>query len=90
MCLDIVIDRSTERKHRHIVEVDLSLLAHASMPLKFCDDAFLAAVYPINCVPSHVINNQTPLERLFGTKPNYSFLRIFGCAVWPNLRHFKA
>jgi len=24
-----------ERKHRHIVEVGLSLLAHASMPLKF-------------------------------------------------------
>jgi histone deacetylase 1/2 len=24
-----------ERKHRHIVEVRLSLLAHASMPLKF-------------------------------------------------------
>jgi len=26
---------SAERKHRHIVEVGLSLLAHASMPLKF-------------------------------------------------------
>jgi histone deacetylase 1/2 len=26
---------SAERKHRHIVEVGLSLLAHAAMPLKF-------------------------------------------------------
>lgn len=26
---------SAERKHHHIVEVGLSLLAHASMPLKF-------------------------------------------------------
>jgi histone deacetylase 1/2 len=26
---------SVERKHQHIVEVGLSLLAHASMPLKF-------------------------------------------------------
>jgi histone deacetylase 1/2 len=31
---------SAERKHRHIVEVGLSILAHASMPLKFWDEAF--------------------------------------------------
>lgn len=47
------------------------------------------AVYLINRVPSRVINNQTPLERLFGTKPNYTFLRIFGCGVWPNLHPFN-
>lgn len=80
---------SAGKKHRHIVEVGLSLLAHAYMPLKFWDEAFLTAVYLINHVPSRVINNQTPLERLFGTKPNYTFLRIFGCAVWPNLHPFN-
>jgi histone deacetylase 1/2 len=32
---------STKRKHRHIVEVRLALLANASMPLKFWDEAFL-------------------------------------------------
>jgi histone deacetylase 1/2 len=31
---------SVERKHHHIVEVGLSLLAHASMPLKYRDEAF--------------------------------------------------
>jgi hypothetical protein len=30
-----------ERKHRHIVEVGLSLLSYASMPLKYWDEAFL-------------------------------------------------
>src|SRR4051812_45289687 len=59
------------------------------MPLKFWDEAFLTAVYLINRTPSRVIKNQSPLERLFGTKPNYTFLRIFGCAVWPNLRPFN-
>lgn len=39
---------SAERKHRHIVEGGLSLLAHASMPLKFWDEAFLSVVYLIN------------------------------------------
>ncbi|KAK1646191.1 hypothetical protein QYE76_063996 [Lolium multiflorum] len=39
-----------ERKHRHIVEVGLALLAQASMPLKFWDEAFLTATYLINII----------------------------------------
>ena len=39
---------AAERKHRHIVEVGLALLANASMPLKFWDEAFLTAIYLIN------------------------------------------
>ena len=54
---------SAERKHCHIVEVGLSLLAQASMTLKFWDEAFLAATYLINRVPSKVINHETPLTR---------------------------
>jgi hypothetical protein len=79
---------STEQKRRHIVDVGLSLLAQASMPLKFWDDAFCAIVYLINRTPCKVIQYETPLERLFKTKPNYLSLRIFGCACWPNLRPF--
>jgi hypothetical protein len=62
---------SAERKHRHIVEVGLSLLAHASMPLKFWDEAFITATYLINRLPSKVIHGETPLERLFHHKPDY-------------------
>jgi histone deacetylase 1/2 len=39
---------SAERKHCHIVETCLSLLAHASMPVKFWDAAFTTVVYLIN------------------------------------------
>jgi hypothetical protein len=78
-----------ERKHRHIVEVGLSLLAYASMPLKYWDQAFLTAVYLINRLPSKVIQSQTPMERLFGKSGDYSLLRIFGCACWPNLRPYN-
>jgi len=81
---------SAERKHRHIVEVGLSLLAHASMPLKFWDEAFITATYLINRLPSKIINNQTPLECLFHQTPDYSSLRTFGCACWPNLRPYNA
>jgi histone deacetylase 1/2 len=74
-----------KRKHRHIVEVGLSLLAYASMPLKYWDEAFLTAVYLINRLPSKVIQSQTPMECLFGSSNEYSLPRTFGCACWPNL-----
>lgn len=80
---------SAECKHRHIVEVGLALLAAASMPLKFWDEAFLTAVYLINILPSRVIKHETPTERLFHTKPDYTPLRVFGCACWPNLRPYN-
>ena len=82
-------NRAAERKHRHIVEVGLSLLAHSSMPLKFWDEAFLTAVFLINRLPSKVIDNDTPFARLFDQQPDYSFLRTFGCACWPNLRPYN-
>ena len=80
---------SAERKHRHIVEVGLSLLAQASMRLKFWDEAFLTATYLINRTPSCVINFSTPLNQLFNENPSYSSLRVFGCACWPNLRPYN-
>jgi hypothetical protein len=59
------------------------------MPLKFWDEAFSTAVFLINRLPSKVINNETPYERLLQQTPDYSFLRTFGCACWPNLRPFN-
>jgi hypothetical protein len=80
---------SVERKHRHIIEVGLALLANASMPLKFWDEAFLTATYLINMLPSKVINHETPIEHLLHKTPDYASLRTFGCACWPNLRPFN-
>lgn len=80
---------SAERKHRHIVEVGLSLLAHASMPLKYWDEAFITATYLINRLPSRVIGNSTPLERLYHQKSDYNSLKNFGCACYPNLRPYN-
>jgi histone deacetylase 1/2 len=80
---------SAERKHRRIVEVGLALLANASMPLKFWDEAFLTATFLINLLPRKVINHDTPVKRLLHSKPNYESLCIFGCACWPNLRPYN-
>jgi histone deacetylase 1/2 len=80
---------SAESKHRHIVEVGLTLLAHASMPLKFWDEAFLTVVFLINHLPTKVLQNKTPIFCLLGEEPDYTFLRTFGCACWPHLRPYN-
>ena len=38
---------AVERKHRHIVETGLTLLAHASVPFRFWSDAFATACFLI-------------------------------------------
>jgi histone deacetylase 1/2 len=58
---------SAERKHRHIVEVGLTLLAHASMPLQFWDEAFITVVFMINRLPSKVIGQETPFSLIWQT-----------------------
>jgi histone deacetylase 1/2 len=63
---------TAERKHRHIVETGLTLLAHASVPFHFWSDAFSTACFLINRLPSRVINMQTPLERLLGETRKYA------------------
>jgi hypothetical protein len=79
-----------ERKHRHIVEMGLSLLAHASMPLKYWDEAFLAATYLINRIPTKVLAYDTLIHKLLGATPDYSSFRVFGCVCWPNLRPYNS
>lgn len=74
------------RKHRHIVETGLTLLAQASMPLNYWWDAFLTATLLINSMPTLVLSHKSPMEVLIGKQLDYSSLRIFGCACFPCLR----
>ena len=76
---------SVERKHRHLVETGLSLLASASMPLKFWDEAFLTTYFLINRLLPQSLKHKSPFEILFHTTPDYNFLKVFGYACWPHL-----
>jgi transposase InsO family protein len=71
-----------ERKLRHILDTVRALTNAASTPASFWGEAALTAVYTINRCPSPVIQNTTPYERLFGTTPNYSLLKVFGCVCF--------
>lgn len=66
-----------ERKHMHIIEIGLALLAYSLIPIKFYDDAFYVTVYIIKKFPNSVLNFQSPYELFYKTKPSYVMLKIF-------------
>jgi histone deacetylase 1/2 len=81
---------TVERKHRQIVEMGLTLLSHASLPLKFWDHSFTQAVCLINKLPSSAIPQfKSPHHALYKTQPDYSMLRTFGCLCFPHLRPYN-
>ncbi|GJV99480.1 ribonuclease H-like domain-containing protein [Tanacetum coccineum] len=47
--------------------------------------ALNVATHLLNFLPSTAINNEIPYTRLFGTNPDYSLLRTFGCLCYPHL-----
>lgn len=78
-----------ERKHRHVVEVGLTLLAQANLPLTYWWEAFQTAVYLINRLPTPTLKGSTPLFELLKEKPNYRELQIFGSACYPCLKPYN-
>lgn len=81
---------TVERKHRQVVEMGITLLAHAGMPMKYWDHSFTTAVHLINRIPSTALRDfVSPYEALLKTKPDYLDLRTFGCACFPYLRPYN-
>lgn len=78
-----------ERRHRHIVEMELTLLAKASMPLKYWSDAFSHMVHLINRFPTPVLQHLSPYEKLYKGQSDYARLKVFGNVCFPHLRSFQ-
>ena len=56
--------------------------------LSFWVDAVYTAMYIINRLPSLLLQGKSPFELLFSCVPDYSLMRVFGCACYPNLSAF--
>lgn len=78
-----------ERKHRHIVEMGLSILAQSGLSKSFWDDAFITSIFIINRLPSKVLNFSTPYEQLYHSKPKFHLLKVFGCLCYPFVRPYN-
>ena len=61
------------------------LLISASLPERFWGEAALTAVHTIYRIPSPTTHNKSPFELLYGQTPDYSSLRVFGCAYFVSL-----
>jgi hypothetical protein len=64
-----------ERKHRHIMEIGLTLLAQSGLPPKYWVDFFLTSIYLINRLPTPVLQNKSPFFKLFKKELDYIILR---------------
>ncbi|KAB2611304.1 hypothetical protein D8674_019336 [Pyrus ussuriensis x Pyrus communis] len=59
------------------------MLAQTFMSTSFWFDACSTATYLINRLPTRVLFDTSPFEKLFQRKPNYEFLKVFGCRCFP-------
>ena len=78
-----------ERKHRHIVETGLTLLAQSHLPLSFWWEAFHTASFLINRMPTSVLNNLSLFQKLHNHLPDYQFPKVFGCSCFPFLKSYN-
>lgn len=78
-----------ERRHRHIVDTGLSILAHGSVPHKHWQYAFETSVYLINCLPSSISPTKSPFEIVFKKQLDYFFLKNFGYLCFSLLRPYN-
>jgi hypothetical protein len=78
-----------ERKHQHMLNVACSLWFQAHLPLPFWGECVLSAVHIINQIPTPILSNISPFEKLFHNPHSLSHFRVFGylCFVSTSSHH---
>lgn len=75
-----------KRKHRYLVELGLSMMFEAKLPQTLWVEAFFTANFLTNLLHTTALGTTTsPYENLNGIAPEYSALRVMGCACYPYL-----
>lgn len=55
------------------------------MPASYWVDKVYTSIYTINRLPTPILHNQRPFQRLFDRETDYRFLRTFGSTCFPLL-----
>ncbi|KAG3043370.1 hypothetical protein PC122_g25115 [Phytophthora cactorum] len=73
---------TAERAIRTIVTIGRSMLHHAKLDKCFWGEAAMGAIYVKNRLPSPKIENKTPFEIVYKSKPSVKQMRVFGCRTY--------
>jgi len=68
-----------ERKHQHILSIVRALKFQYNVPISYWGEFVLTAIHIINKLPSKILNQKTPFEKLYGKPPSFVHLKVFGC-----------
>ena len=71
-----------ERMNRTLLEKVRCMLVSSGLPNLFWGEAVMTAAYLVNRSPSTAIELKTPEYMWTGKNPDYSNLRVFGCAAY--------
>ena len=67
----------------------ICMLHQAGLPLSFWGEALAAFIHVWNRTPTSVVPGKTPHEAFFGTKPDVSMLRVWGCVAYVHIQKDK-
>jgi transposase InsO family protein len=73
-----------ERLNRTLLEKVRAMLAESGVPKKYWHEALCTASYVRNRSPV-AGKDKTPYEQFFGSVPDVSHLRVFGCIAYPHV-----
>ena len=78
-----------ERANRTMEEGLIAMLYEAGLPLSFWGEALSAFIYVWNRVSTSALSSKTPYEVFYGSKPDVSRLRVWGCVAYVHIQKDK-
>ena len=75
-----------ERKNRTLVECARSMMKGKNLTNTFWVEAINTAVYLKNRSPTRCLDNITPFEALYGSKPAIHNLKVLGCKAFAHIQ----
>ena len=74
-----------ERKHRTGVEMSRTMLTHSQLPQFLWAEAMMTAIHTLNRSPTSAVPGMTPYQAYYGSKPDVSHFRVFGCDAYVHI-----
>ena len=71
----------SECANRTMEQAIISMLHQAGLPLSFWGKALSAFIHVWNRTPTSAVPGKTPWETFYGTKPDVSMMRVWGCVA---------